>query len=154
MPNRRHAVILAGMFKEFREFAVKGNMIDLAVAVIIGGAFAKIIDSLVKDVIMPPIGLALGGVDFANMFKVLKEGVPPGPYATPADALKAGAVTWNYGLFVNTVINFLIVAFCIFMVVKAINRMKRAQAAAPAPPAGPTKDQELLTEIRDLLKKA
>ncbi len=118
------------MWKEFKEFAVKGNAIDLAVGVVIGAAFGGIVTSLVKDVIMPPIGFLTGGLDFSNMFLVLK---PSGTtFATLADATKAGAVTWNYGNFITVAINFLIVAFAIFMVVKGINKMKR-----PAPSTAP-----------------
>lgn len=138
------------MLKEFKEFAVKGNMLDLAIAVIIGGAFGAIITSLVKDIIMPPIGLLLGKLDFSNLFLVMKEGTPPGPYMTIDQAAKAGAVTLNYGPFVNTVVNFLIVAVAMFIVVKAINKMKREQ---PAPaPAEPPRSEVLLEEIRDILK--
>jgi len=138
------------MFKEFKEFAIKGNMLDLAIAVIIGGAFGTIITSLVKDIIMPPIGLLLGKLDFSNLFLVLKEGSTPGPYLTVDQAAKAGAVTLNYGPFVNTVVNFLIVALAMFIVVKAINKMKREQPAAA--PAEPPKSEVLLEEIRDILK--
>lgn len=138
------------MLKEFKEFAVKGNMLDLAIAVIIGGAFGAIITSLVKDIIMPPIGLLLGKLDFSNLFIVMKEGTPSGPYMTIDQAAKAGAVTLNYGPFVNTVVNFLIVAVAMFIVVKAINKMKREQ---PAPaPAEPPRSEVLLEEIRDILK--
>lgn len=137
------------MFKEFKEFAMKGNVLDLAVAVVIGGAFGQIVSSFVKDVIMPPLGLVLGHADFKNLVLVLKEGTVPGPYATVDDAQKVGAITLNYGLFLNTIVNFLIVAFSIFLVVKAINRNKKKEEP-PAP--GPTKQEELLTEIRDLLK--
>ena len=120
------------MWKEFKEFAVKGNAIDLAVGVIIGAAFGGVIASLVKDIIMPPLGLLTGGLDFSNQFLVLK-GAPNGaPFSTAADGAKAGAITWNYGNFVTLLINFLIVALAIFLVVKGINRMKRpAPAAAP-----------------------
>jgi large conductance mechanosensitive channel len=141
------------MLKEFKEFAMRGNVIDLAVGVVIGAAFGKIVDSLVKDVIMPPIGLALGKVDFSNLFLVMKDGTIPGPYATVADAAKAGAVTLNFGLFANTLISFLIVAFAIFMTVKVINRLKREEAAAPAAPPEPSEEVKLLREIRDALKK-
>lgn len=113
------------MFKEFKEFAVKGNAVDLAVGVIIGAAFGAIVNSLVKDILMPPIGLITGGLDFSNKFMILKAAPGGEMFATPADAIKAGAVTWNYGNFVTLVINFVIVAFCIFLVVKAMNRMKR-----------------------------
>ena len=139
------------MIKEFREFIMRGNVIDLAVAFIMGGAFGAIVSSLVKDIIMPLVGLVLGGVDFANMFIVLKGG---GPFATLDAAQKAGAVTLNYGVFINLIINFLIVALAMFMLIKAMNaskRKKKEEAPAPPPPA-PTKEEQLLTEIRDLLK--
>lgn len=139
------------MLKEFKEFAIKGNMIDMAVGIIIGAAFGKIIESLVKDVIMPPIGLLMGGVDFSNMFAVLKQGATAGPYASVEIAQKAGAVTWNYGLFINTIIAFLIVAIAIFMLVKAVNKAKKAEP--PPAPAAPPEDVLLLREIRDSLKK-
>ena len=126
------------MFKEFKEFAVKGNVMDMAVGIIIGAAFGAIVTSFVNDVIMPPIGLLLGNVDFANLYMVLKEGKAPAPYASLADAKAAGAVTMNIGVFINTIISFLIVAFAVFMVVKNINRMKREEQAPPAAPA--TKD--------------
>lgn len=119
------------MFKEFKEFAIKGNAIDLAVGVIIGAAFGGIVNSLVKDILMPPIGLLTGGLDFSNKFIMLKEAPGGGVFATPADAVKAGAITWNYGNFITLVINFIIVAFCIFLVVRAMNRMKRDPQAAP-----------------------
>jgi large conductance mechanosensitive channel len=141
------------MFKEFREFAVKGNVVDMAVGIIIGAAFGKIVDSLVKDLIMPPIGLALGKVDFANLFVVLKEGAAAGPYPTVEAAQKAGAVTFNYGVFVNTCLSFLIVAFAVFLLVRAINQMKREEEAKPAEPAAPPEEIVLLREIRDSLKK-
>lgn len=124
-----------GMIKEFREFAVKGNVVDMAVGIIIGAAFGTIVQSLVADVIMPPIGLLLGNVDFSSMFVVLREGAAAGPYATPAIAKAAGAVTLNYGLFINTIISFVIVAFAVFMMIRSINRLKREQ---PAPAAAPT----------------
>ena len=120
------------MFKEFKEFAIKGNAIDLAVGVIIGAAFGSIVTSLVKDILMPPIGLITGGLDFSNKFLILKDAPDGAFFATPADAVKAGAITWNYGAFISAVINFAIVAFCIFLVVRALNRMKR-----PAPDAPP-----------------
>lgn len=122
------------MFKEFKEFAVKGNVVDMAVGIIIGAAFGTIVNSLVADIIMPPIGLLLGKVDFANLFLVLKDGTVPPPYATVADAKKAGAVTLNYGLFLNTITSFLIVAFSVFLLVKNINRLKREKEAPPAAP--------------------
>jgi large conductance mechanosensitive channel len=120
------------MWKEFKEFAVKGNAIDLAVGVIIGAAFGLVIGSLVKDIIMPPIGLLTGGLDFSNQFLVLKAAPGGATFATPGDAAKAGAITWNYGNFVTLLINFLIVAFAIFIIVKGVNRMKR-----PTPSAAP-----------------
>jgi len=135
------------MIQEFKEFIQRGNVVDLAVAVVMGVAFGKIVASFVEDVLMPPIGLMLGGVDFANLFINLSGK----DFASVAAAKAAGAPTLNYGLFLNNIINFLIIAFAIFLVVKAIKTMQKP-AAAPPPP-GPTKDQVLLTEIRDLLKK-
>jgi large conductance mechanosensitive channel len=127
---------------EFKTFAMKGNMIDMAVGIIIGGAFGKIISSLVADIIMPPIGALLGGVNFTDLKMTIK-----------AATDTAAAVTWNYGNFIQVAIDFLIIAFAVFMLVKAINSMKKKEEAAPAAPPAPTKDQELLSEIRDLLKK-
>jgi len=138
------------MLKEFREFIAKGNVMDLAVAVLIGAAFGAIVTSLVKDVIMPPIGLGLGQLSFDNLMIVIKDGNPPAPYGTPAQAAAAKAVTINYGLFLNTVINFLIVAFVVFLMVKAANRFRKPQEVKEV---GPTKQEQLLTEIRDLLAK-
>jgi large conductance mechanosensitive channel len=138
------------MFKEFREFAVKGNMLDLAVGLVIGAAFGGIVSSLVKDILMPPFGLIMGRFDFANWFLVLHEGKTPGPYTTVDVAQKAGAVTLNLGLFIHAVINFLIVGFAMFFVVKAMNRFKRE--APPAPDPEPSNEEKLLTEIRDLLR--
>ncbi len=120
--------------KEFKEFALRGNVIDMAVGIIIGAAFGTIVKSLVDDVIMPPIGLALGGVDFANFFALLKAGSPAGPYASLADAQAAGAVTVNYGAFINNVVSFLIVAFVMFLLIRGINRLQREEEA----PAEPT----------------
>ena len=123
------------MLKEFKEFAMKGSVLDMAIGIVIGGAFSPIVKSLVDDVLMPPIGMLLGGVDFANMFAVLRQGAEAaGPYETVAAAQEAGAVTINYGIFINTIITFLIVAFAIFMMVKAINRWKREEEAPPAEP--------------------
>lgn len=122
------------MFKEFKTFAMRGNVVDMAVGIIIGGAFGTIVKSLVADVIMPPIGLLLGGVDFSGLFVVLKQGSSAGPFATVAEAQKAGAVTINYGVFINTVISFLIVAWAVFLLVKGLNTMKRKEEAAPAEP--------------------
>ncbi len=144
------------MLKEFKEFAMRGSVVDLAVGVIIGAAFGKIVDSLVKDVIMPPIGFVLGRVDFSNLFLVLRDGTQPGPYATLEAAAKAGAVTLNFGVFLNTVISFVIVAWAIFMVIKAMNRLKRLEQTAPPAPAAPAEPPEevkLLREIRDALKR-
>jgi len=123
------------MFKEFKEFAMRGNVMDMAVGIIIGAAFSPIIGSLVGDVIMPPIGLLLGNVDFSNLFMVLKDGSTAGPYVSTAAAKAAGAVSINYGTFINTIINFVIVAFAIFMMIRVMNKMKREQ---PAPVAVPT----------------
>jgi large conductance mechanosensitive channel len=122
------------MFKEFKEFAMKGNMVDMAVGIIIGAAFGSIITSLVADIIMPPIGLLLGNVDFANLFVLLKEGKVPSPYGSLAAAKATGAVTLNYGAFVNTIVNFLIIAFAIFIVVKHINRLRKQQEVPTAEP--------------------
>ena len=113
------------MLKEFKEFAIKGNMVDLAIGVIMGGAFGAVVNSLVKDVIMPPIGALLGGVDFASKMWVIKEGATAAPYATPAAAAEAGAVVMSYGAFINTALNFVIIAFAIFMLVKVMNRLRR-----------------------------
>jgi large conductance mechanosensitive channel len=122
------------MIKEFKEFAVRGNVVDMAVGIIIGGAFGTIVKSLVADVIMPPIGMLLGNVDFSELFLVLNSGSTPGPYVTLADAQKAGAVTINYGLFINSVISFLIVAFAVFLLIRAVNKMKRAEETPAAEP--------------------
>jgi len=119
------------MLKEFKEFAMRGNVVDMAVGIIIGAAFGTIIASLVSEVLMPPIGLLLGNVDFSNLFLVLKEGKTAGPYATVAAAKAAGAVTLNYGLFVNTVVNFLIVAFAIFFLIRGMNALKKKEAVQP-----------------------
>lgn len=141
------------MLKEFKEFALKGSVVDLAVGVVIGGAFGKIVDSLVNDVIMPPIGVLIGGVDFSNLFIVLKRSPDPNApshYASLADAKIHHAVTLNFGVFINTVISFIIVAAAIFMVIKVFYRLKLYHQP---PPAGPSKTEVLLEEIRDLLKK-
>jgi large conductance mechanosensitive channel len=121
------------MFKEFKAFIMRGNVLDLAVGVIIGAAFGAIVKSFVDDILMPPIGLLLGNVDFANIFAVLKAGDPAGPYAALAAAKEAGAVTMNFGVFINTVISFLITAFAIFLVVKGANALQREKEAAPPP---------------------
>lgn len=122
------------MVKEFKEFILRGNVVDMAIGVIIGAAFGGIVNSLVKDVLMPPIGLLLGGLDFSNLFLLIKAGSPAGPYLTLADAQAAGAVTINYGLFINAVVSFLIVAAVLFLVVRAVNRLRRKEAPAPETP--------------------
>jgi large conductance mechanosensitive channel len=122
------------MLKEFKEFILRGNVLDMAVGIIIGAAFGTIVASLVNDVIMPPIGLLLGGVDFTNLFILLKAGSPAAPYASLADAQAAGAVTINYGVFINAVISFLIVAFVVFLLIRSINRLRREEEAPPAEP--------------------
>ena len=139
-----------GFLKEFKEFAVKGNVMDMAVGVIIGGAFGKIVTSLVNDVIMPPIGLVVGGVDFTDLKLVIKKAVIEG------GAEIAPAVTWNYGAFIQQVVDFTILAFCVFMMVKIMNKLMKKEEAKPAPapaPPAPSKEEVLLTEIRDLLKE-
>ncbi len=137
-----------GMLQEFKEFAVKGNAVDMAVGIIIGAAFGKIVNSLVEDMIMPPIGKVMGNVDFSDLFINLSGGT----YASLEAAKKAGAATVNYGVFVNNVINFLIVAFAVFILIKAINTAKRQKEESPDEPAAPPKQEVLLEEIRDLLK--
>ncbi|MBP5776420.1 MAG: large conductance mechanosensitive channel protein MscL [Prevotella sp.] len=138
-----------GFIKEFKEFAVKGNVMDMAVGVIIGGAFGKIVSSLVDDILMPLIGKATGGVSFTDLFVNLGDG----SYKTLAEAKEAGAAVFAYGQFIQNIVDFLIVAFCIFLMLKGINKMnrKKEEPAEPAAPAGPTQE-ELLAEIRDLLK--
>jgi large conductance mechanosensitive channel len=139
------------MLKEFKEFALKGNALDMAVGIIIGAAFGAIVSSLVDDVIMPPIGLITGGVDFSQLFVVLKG---EGDYNTIAQAKEAGAVTWNVGLFINAIIKFVIVAFAVFLLVKGFNRLMRKEEQKPAPPPpSPPEDVTLLREIRDLLAR-
>ena len=120
------------MFKEFKEFAMRGNVVDMAVGIVIGAAFGTIIKSLVADVLMPPVGLLLGDVDFTNLFMVLKAGDPAGPYAALDAAKAAGAVSINYGIFINNIVSFLIVAFALFMVIRGMNKMKKQEAEAPA----------------------
>ena len=142
------------MIEEFKKFVIRGNVMDMAVGIVIGAAFGTIVKSLVDDVIMPPIGLLLGGVDFSNMFSVIKEGSTAGPYATVAAAQEAGAVTMNWGLFINTVISFLIVALAIFFVIKVVNKIQeqsKEEEEAAADPE-PSNEEKLLTEIRDLLQ--
>jgi large conductance mechanosensitive channel len=140
------------MLKEFKDFAVKGNVLDMAVGIIIGAAFGTVVKSLVADVIMPPIGMLLGGVDFSNLFLTVSAGSGGGTYETLAAAQEAGAVTINYGVFFNEIISFLIVAFAVFMLVRSFNKLKREEEAAPAPPPAPSAEETLLGEIRDLLK--
>ncbi len=144
---------MGGMLKEFRDFAIKGNMIDLAIGVIIGAAFGTIVSSLVDDVFMPLIGLIIGGIDFSNLFIVLNN--PDNvPVRSLAEAKAAGVATLNVGVFINALVKFTIVAFVLFLVVKGINAMKRAAIKDPAPaaPAPPTKEEVLLAEIRDAIR--
>jgi len=131
-----------GMMKEFREFAMRGNVMDMAVGIVIGGAFGKIVSSFVADVIMPPLGLLIGGMDFSELAVTLQEAVG-----------ETAAVTIGYGKFIQTVLDFVIIAFAIFLVVKGMNSLKRKKEAAPAAPPKPSKEEELLTDIRDLLKE-
>ena len=138
-----------GIAAEFKEFAMKGNVVDMAVGVIIGAAFGKIVGSLVSDVLMPPIGKLMGGVDFSSLFVTLG----PEQYKSLAEAQAVGAATLNYGVFINNVINFVIVAFCVFMMVKGLNAAKRKEAVAPAAATPPPRQEVLLEEIRDLLRK-
>jgi large conductance mechanosensitive channel len=140
------------VFKEFKEFAMKGNVVDMAVGIIIGAAFGAIVNSLVTDVVMPIIGVATGGLDFSSRYVLLKDGMPPAPYATVAAAKAAGAVTINIGVFISLVLNFLLVALVLFMIIKGINQLRRTPPAAPAAPPPPTNEERLLGEIRDLLK--
>ncbi len=140
------------VLREFREFAMKGNVLDLAVAVIIGGAFGNIVTSFVNDVLMPPIGLLLGNTDFGDLQVVLKHGQDAVMQGDTVVAPAVAEVALRYGVFINTVLDFLIVAFSIFMVIKAFNKMKKKQEEAPAPEPAPSAEETLLTEIRDLLK--
>jgi large conductance mechanosensitive channel len=130
------------MIKEFRDFAMRGNVVDMAVGIVIGAAFGKIVSSFVSDVLMPPLGVLLGGVDFSKLSLILKQA-----------SGDVAAVTWNYGSFVQTVVDFVIIAFAIFMVIKAMNKLKKKEEAAPAAPPEPSAEEKLLTEIRDLLKQ-
>lgn len=143
------------MLKDFKEFAIKGNVLDMAVGIVIGAAFGTIVQSLVRDVITPPVGLLVGGVDFTDLFVTLSQGTPEGPYATLVAAQEAGAVTVNYGVFFNSVLSFLIVAFAVFLLVRAYNRLERkreVEEEAPTAPPEPSAEEKLLAEIRDLLK--
>jgi large conductance mechanosensitive channel len=137
------------MLEEFKKFAMRGNVIDLAVGIIIGAAFTAIVNSLVNDLLMPPLGLVIGGIDFSDFFITLKGA---GNYQTLEQAKAAGAVTLNYGLFINAIIKFLIVAFAVFILVKQINRLQREEEQKPEAPAAPPREEVLLTEIRDILK--
>ncbi len=128
--------------KEFKAFAMRGNVVDLAVAVVIGGAFGRIVTSLVNDIIMPPLGVLLGGVDFKDLVLVIKKG-----------SEEVEAVTMNYGMFIQNIVDFIIIAFAIFMIIKGINSLRKKEAEKPAEPPAPTVQEKLLTEIRDLLKK-
>jgi len=140
------------MVKEFKEFIMRGNVIDLAVGIVIGAAFGKIVSSLVADIIMPPLGVLLGNMDFKEFFVLLSAGTPPPPYKDLAAAKAAHAVTLNYGLFINAVINFLLVAWAIFLLVRGMNRLRRQEAVAPSVVPVPSAEEALLAEIRDLLK--
>ena len=150
-PKTAQAVVVRSskVFTEFKEFISRGNVVDLAIGVIMGAAFGKIVTALVNDIIMPPIGLILKGIDFKDLYIPLNGK----HYSTLADAQKDGAALLCYGNFINTIIEFVIISACVFLLVKVINTIRRTEAAAPVAPAAPTKSEELLTEIRDLLKK-
>lgn len=142
------------MMEEFKKFIMRGNVLDMAVGIVIGAAFGTIVKSLVEDLIMPPVGLLMGGIDFTNIYTVIKEGASAAPYATLEAAKEAGAITVNWGLFLNTIISFLIVAFAIFMVVRGVNKMQEAaMKAEEEEESEPPVQEVLLGEIRDLLKK-
>ena len=142
------------MFEEFKKFAMKGNVVDMAVGIIIGASFSGIVNSLVNDILMPPLGFILGKVDFSNLFLVLREGAKvAAPYASVAEAKAAGAVTMNYGLFINTVISFIIVAFAVFMLIRMVNRLQAKKEDASAIPSEPPRQEKLLAEIRDILRE-
>ncbi len=141
------------MLREFKEFIQRGNVLDMAIGIVIGAAFGAVVKSFVANVLMPPIGLLLGGTDFANFFVLLKEGAQPGPYPTLKAAQEAGATVLAWGVWVNEVINFLIIAFAIFLIVKAVNHMRKKEEAAPAEPPPPPEEVVLLREIRDALKQ-
>ena len=141
--------------KEFRDFAVKGNVVDMAVGVIIGAAFGSIVKSLVEDVLMPPLGLLVGNVDFSNLFVVLKEGSKAAaPYHSLPEAIQAGATVLKYGIFINTIVNFMIVAFAIFIAIKQINRLKKKDTDEPTTPTAPSEEVLLLRDIRNALQKS
>jgi large conductance mechanosensitive channel len=139
------------MLKEFKDFVMRGNVLDMAIGIVIGAAFGAVVKSFVNNILMPPIGLLLGGRDFSELFVVLKVGAQPGPYPTIDAAKEAGAVVWPWGVFTNDVISFLIIAFAIFLVVKAVNSLQKKEEEAPAPPPAPSAEEKLLSEIRDLL---
>jgi len=142
------------MLKEFKEFAMRGSVVDMAVGIVIGAAFGTIVKSFVDDVLMPPIGLLLGNVDFSNLFITLKEGSKAaGPYVSLASAKAAGAVTLNLGVFINTIISFIIIAFAVFLVIKGMNTLRRKQEEAPATEPPPSREVQLLEEIRNALVK-
>ena len=145
---------MAKFVKEFKEFALKGNVMDMAVGVIIGGAFGKIVSSLVADIIMPPIAALFGGASFADMKWELKPGVPEVTDPTTGEVVKEAveAISLNYGMFIQNIVDFLIIALCIFFMIKAVNKLSRKKAEEPAPDPEPTAEEKLLTEIRDLLK--
>ena len=138
------------MLREFKEFAMRGNVVDMAVGIIIGAAFGAIVASFVGDVLMPILGLALGGVDFSNQFLLLREGTTAGPYPSLAAAKEAGAVAVGYGVFINAIVNFVIIAFALFLVIKAMNAARKPAATAPAQPSN---EEVLLTQIRDILAR-
>jgi len=140
------------VIKEFKEFIMRGNVLDMAIGIVIGAAFGAVVKSFVTNILMPPIGLLLGGKDFSELFVVLKQGAQPGPYPTLEAAKQAGAVVWPWGVFINEVVSFLIIAFAIFLVIKGINSLKKKEEEAPAPPPEPPAEVKLLEEIRDLLK--
>lgn len=139
------------MLNEFKKFAMRGNVVDMAVGIIIGTAFGAIVSGFVGEIMMPILGMVTGGTDFSNLFVLLSEGTPPGPYQSLVAAREAGAAAIGYGAFINAAVNFVIVAFALFLLVRAMNSMKEAKA--PAPPPGPTREETLLTEIRDLLAR-
>lgn len=142
------------MFKEFKAFAMRGNVVDIAVGIVIGVAFGAVVASFVGDILMPIVGTLVGGVDFSNYFLVLKEGVTaPGPYPTLAAVKTAGGVAVGYGALINTIVNFVIVAFALFMVIKGMNAAKKKEEAAPTAPPEPSKEELLLSQIRDLLAR-
>lgn len=141
------------MLQEFKDFAMKGNFVDMAVGIVIGAAFGTIVKSFVDDMIMPWVGFLTGGVDFSNLFFIISGGTQGVTYNTIAAAQEAGAVTMNYGLFINALITFVIVAFALFMVIKGMNAAKKAEEEAPAAPAEPSDEAKLLAEIRDALAK-